>query len=231
MKIAGIQKFSLIDFPGKLSAVLFVQGCNFRCGYCHNRELVLPEYFSFTIPDEEVFQFLKNRIGKLQGVVITGGEPTIFADLIPFIKKIKSLGFSVKLDTNGSNPEILKEIIENNLVDYIAMDIKAPISKYKEITGVETDTEKILKSVELIKNSKLDYEFRTTLIKSFHSLKEILQICQMIKNSKKYVLQNFNPSDSLVSQEFKEKTGFSQKEIENLKNQLKKFCPNVAIRN
>ncbi|WP_029521796.1 anaerobic ribonucleoside-triphosphate reductase activating protein, partial [Persephonella sp. KM09-Lau-8] len=231
MKIAGIQKFSLIDFPGKLSAVLFVQGCNFRCGYCHNRELVLPEYFSSTISEEEVFQFLKNRTGKLQGVVITGGEPTIFTDLIQFIKKIKSLGFNVKLDTNGSNPEVLKEIIENNLVDYIAMDIKAPVGRYKEITGVETDTGKILSSVELIKNSGIDYEFRTTLIKNFHSLKEILQICQIIKNSKRYVLQNFNPSDSLVSQEYKEKKGFSQKEIENLKNQLKKSCPNVSIRN
>ena len=230
MKIAGIQKFSLIDFPEKLSAVLFVQGCNFRCGYCHNRELVLPEYFSSTIPEEDIFKFLQSRTGKLQGVVITGGEPTIFADLIPFIKKIKSLGFSVKLDTNGSNPEVLKEILENNLVDYIAMDIKAPIGRYKEIIGVEVDTEKIFKSVELIRNSDIDYEFRTTLIKGFHSLKDILQICQIIKGNKKYVLQNFYPSDSLILKDYREKSGFSKVELENFKDKLRKICPNIILR-
>ena len=151
MKIGGFQKLpNLLTIRGKIAAVIFTQGCNFRCPYCHNPELVLPELFENEIPFDEILDFLKFRKEKLEGVVITGGEPTLQSDLKPAIRRIKALGYSVKLDTNGTNPEILKDLIGEKLLDYIAMDIKAPFEKYGELAGVETDIEKIKQSVRII---------------------------------------------------------------------------------
>jgi len=162
MKIGGLQKFSLIDFPQKSSAIIFTQGCNFRCEYCHNPELVYYNLFKIPIPVEQIFSFLETRTKQLDAVVITGGEPTYQPDLIDFIKKIKSMKYLIKLDTNGSNPEIIKKIIDEQLIDFIAMDIKATFDKYSYVSCVPVDIEKIKTSIEIIKNSHIKFEFRTT---------------------------------------------------------------------
>lgn len=162
MKIGGLIKFTLIDFPGRVSAVVFTQGCNFRCRYCHNPELVYPHLLGEPMPEEEVLAFLQRRKGTLEGVVVSGGEPTLQPDLLEFMGKLKALGYFVKLDTNGTRPDLLREMLDKKLVDYIAMDLKAPLEKYSVITGVETNPGVLRQSMELIEHSGLPYEFRTT---------------------------------------------------------------------
>jgi len=230
MKIGGLQKFSMIDYPGKISAVVFVQGCNFRCPYCHNRELVLPEYFNGSINQDEVLEFLSGRKEKLQGVVITGGEPTIFPDLPDFLLKIKKMGFYLKLDTNGSNPYMLETIINRKLVDYIAMDVKAPVEKYSEITGSKIDKDKILSSIQLILQSGIEHEFRTTVIKEVISYIDILKICNTIKGASRYAIQNFYPAETLVNEEYRSKTGYSPSELLRIKEKIKDRFHEVIIR-
>lgn len=162
MKLGGLVKFTLIDFPGTPAAIVFTQGCNFRCRYCHNPELVYPHLFTPSMPQEEVMAFLQRRQGTLEGVVISGGEPTLQEDLVRFMADIKALGYKTKLDTNGTRPEVLKELIDKKLVDFIAMDLKAPLEKYALITGVEANSTVIRHSMDLIVKSGLDYQFRTT---------------------------------------------------------------------
>lgn len=163
MKIGGLVKFSLIDYPGHVAAVLFTQGCNFRCPYCHNPELVYPEQYGALVPQEEIKTFLSKRCGQLDGVVITGGEPTLHADLPEFIADIRSYGYKIKLDTNGSNPEMLKKLLADKLVDFVAMDIKAPMSKYSRVAGVPTDTSAIRESIATLKSCGVPHEFRITM--------------------------------------------------------------------
>ena len=162
MKIGGLVKFTLIDFPGRPAAIVFTQGCNFRCRYCHNPELVYPHLFTESVPEEEIWSFLKRRQGTLEGVVVSGGEPTLHEDLPAFMARLKELGYKTKLDTNGSRPDMIKELIEKKLVDFIAMDLKAPLEKYGVITGIETNQEILRQSMALITQSGLEYEFRTT---------------------------------------------------------------------
>lgn len=212
MIIGGFQKFTLIDYPEKIAAIVFTTGCNFRCPWCYSSELVLPEKIKNQpkINEEEIFEFLKTRQDKLDGVVICGGEPTMQADLAEFIKKIKDLGFSVKLDTNGSNPEILEALIKDKLIDYIAMDIKSPLywkdvpSKaleeaiFQRSIGVNNiDINKIKESVRVIKSSRVSYEFRTTVVPNFHTKEDIIQMAQSIAPADKYYLQNFRPEKTL----------------------------------
>ena len=226
--IGGIQKTTLLDFPGKVAAIVFTQGCNFRCGYCHNPELLElnknTEYYA-----KDFIDFLKNRIGKLDGVVITGGEPTLQKDLYDFIKEIKSLGFAVKLDTNGTNPDILEQLIKDNMLDYIAMDIKAPVEKYLRITGVKIQPDKILKSIGLIINSGIDYEFRTTVIKSQLNLEDFEQIKDLIKGAKKYYLQKFIPT-KIYNSNLKNEISYTDEELKEICNYLKEFIPVVNYR-
>ncbi|MHB1688078.1 MAG: anaerobic ribonucleoside-triphosphate reductase activating protein [Ignavibacteriaceae bacterium] len=212
MKIAAIQKLSLIDYPGKISSVIFTQGCNFRCGYCHNPHLVLSRSFSNVVLEAKVFDFLKTRTGKIEGVAITGGEPTIHVDLVDFIKKIRALGLSVKLDTNGSNPEMLKKIIDNKLIDFIAMDLKAPLNKYSAICGVNVDIKKIQKSISYIKNSEIDKQFRITVYKGFHNTEDLLNIRNLIQNN--ITLQNFKFSRNHIDNSFSKENEFSSKEMD-----------------
>lgn len=162
MKIGGLVKFTLIDFPGRPAAIVFTQGCNFRCRYCHNPELVYPHLFTEPMAEEEVWSFLERRQGTLEGVVVSGGEPTLHEDLPAFMARLKALGYATKLDTNGSRPAVLKELIEKKLVDFIAMDLKAPLEKYAAITGVEISPAVLEESMKLIRQSGLAYEFRTT---------------------------------------------------------------------
>lgn len=201
IQIGGLQKLTLIDYPGHLATTVFLSGCNFRCPWCYSSELVLPEKIKThpKISEREFFGFLKEKKGFLEGVVICGGEPTINKDLPKFIKKIKKLGFLIKLDTNGSNPEMLKFLLAEGLIDYIAMDMKAPLNspKYQEATGVKINVRKIRESIKLIKESKIDYEFRTTVVPTIHEKKDILQIAREIFPAKKYFLQNFRPEKTI----------------------------------
>lgn len=201
MKIGGINTLTLLDFPGKVAAIVFTAGCNFRCGYCHNVQFVLPEQIEkisgHFIPEEKFFHFLKTRKGLLDGVVVSGGEPTIWPDLPDFLRKIKNQGFLTKLDTNGTNPRMLEKIFKEKLVDYVAMDIKMPLNEYETLAGVKTDGETLRKSVEIIKNSAIEYEFRTTVIEEFHDVEVMKQIFEDIGHVQKFTLQNFRPEKTL----------------------------------
>lgn len=215
MIIGGLQKTSLLDFPEKIAAIVFTMGCNFRCGYCHNPELINGE-----AKIEEVFEFLKTRQGKLDGVVITGGEPCLQKDLPEFIKQVKELGFAVKLDTNGSFPEMLEKVLPD--LDYVAMDIKAPLEKYPQIVNVDVDTSKILKSIEILKNGGVDYEFRTTVVKSQLSFEDFEKIGQLIQGAPRYYLQKFVASKILDKGLENEKT-YSTEEFERIIDILKPY--------
>lgn len=229
MRIGAIQKFSMIDYPGKLSAIVFTQGCNFRCPYCHNPELVDSAKFLDPIPKETLFTFLKKRVGKLDAVSITGGEPTLHKDLPQLMKNVKKMGFLVKLDTNGSNPEMLSKIIAESAVDYLAMDIKAPLEKYSQITRSQVDTLAIQRSIQLIKKSGVDYEFRSTLVQDMLSKKEVLQMGSLLGNAKRYFLQKFVPSKTL-NRDFAEATSFSNQKMDNLQQILQNNFQEFAIR-
>lgn len=222
MKIGGVQKLSLIDYPGKTCAVLFTIGCNMRCGYCHNPELVLPERYIEGIPQEEVLAFLGTRVGKLQGVAISGGEPTVQPDLVEFMAKVKELGFAVKLDSNGTNPDILRQIFDRNLIDFIAMDIKGPLDKYQTIIARPIDVDAISESVDLIKKSGVDYEFRTTVVKSQIDWDDFDKIGQLIQGAPRYALQKFRPGKTLKPQFAREVT-YSDEEFEKLKHKMERY--------
>lgn len=189
MLIGGLQKTSLIDFPKKIAAIVFTHGCNFRCPYCHNPELVIGENRNIT--QEYVLDFLENRRGKLDGVVVSGGEPCLQKDLLDFLRILKSMNYAVKLDTNGSQYEMLKNIIENKLTDYIAMDIKAPLEKYETIVNTNFNVQNIVKSIDLIMHSGIDYEFRTTVVKNLLSPQDFDKIGFLADGSENYFLQKF----------------------------------------
>lgn len=222
MIIGGMQKLSLIDYPGKLSCIIFTRSCSFRCHYCHNPELVLPELFQGPISENFVIEFLESRKGKLDGVVITGGEPTIQNDLLEFMSKIKNMGYSVKLDSSGICPELLENAIKLKLVDYIAMDIKAPLKKYSLVAGVNIDTEKIKRSIEIIKNSGVDYEFRTTIVESQLSFDDIMEIAKLISGSKKYILQKFRSGNTLDNS-FANESTYTDDQFESIRNKVSEY--------
>ncbi len=201
MIIGGLQKTTLIDYPGKVACTVFLIGCNFRCPWCYSSELVLPEKIKKQkrISKQDFFKFLKSRKGLLDGVVICGGEPTINKDLAGFIRQIKKLGYLVKLDTNGSNPVMVKKLIDEKLVNYIAMDIKAPLEaqNYERATGIKVDLEKIKKSIGIIKKSGIDYEFRSTVVPGIHSREDIIKMAKQIGPAKAYFLQGFRAEKTL----------------------------------
>lgn len=243
MEIGGLQKLSLIDYPEKLACVVFLIGCNFRCPFCHNSSLVLSEKIKKQprISENYFFNFLKRRKKFLEGVVLSGGEPTIWNDLPNFIKKIKNLGYLVKLDTNGYNPEMLRRLIAQKLINYVAIDIKAPLeldfqinsnfqfSKYDKITGIKVDIKKIKKSIEIIKNSKIDYEFRTTIIPTLLRKEDIIQITKKISPAKRYFLQNFRPENTL-DLKFEKIKPYSQKYLSEIQKIISPFFEVCRIR-
>ncbi|RKY30548.1 MAG: anaerobic ribonucleoside-triphosphate reductase activating protein [Candidatus Omnitrophota bacterium] len=229
MKIGGLTKTSLIEYPGMISAVVFTQGCNFRCPYCHNPELVEPSLSNPKIPEDEVIDFLKRRKKYLEAVVITGGEPCLQEDLIDFIVKLKEIGYMVKLETNGSFPEVLSKIIERKLVDFISMDIKGPLDKYDIIAGVKVDISKIKESISLIMDSGIDFEFQTTVVKSMLEEKDFEKIGNLIKGAKSYVLQRFVPSKTLNPEFMKEET-YSDEKLNEIKKIMEKYVLNCRIR-
>jgi len=234
MKILGLQKQSLIEYPGRISAVVFLGGCNLRCQFCYVPHLVLPEEIEKQkeISQREFFSFLKERKNFLEAVSISGGEPTINKDLPNFIRKIKELGYLVELETNGTNPKMVKYLINKKLVDYVGMDIKQRLDnfeRYKEITGwvlTKGMFENIKKSVKILISSKVDYEFRTTIMKEFHKKDDILEICREIKGAKVYYLQNYQKNHTISGKTF---TPFDEKEIEEIVKEGQKFV-NIKYR-
>lgn len=212
MKIAGLQKSSLIDYPGKISAVVFTQGCNMNCSYCHNRRLIKKHTQDNTYNVFELLEFLKKRAGLLDGVVISGGEPTLQNDLFDFIKQVKKMGFLIKLDTNGTNPSLLKELIDDNLIDYVAMDIKAPMIKYIQVCCSSVDTEKIRESINILLHGKVEYEFRTTFAPEL-SCEDLVDISKYIKGAEQYVIQQYreiNPEDGAYTGSAKKRNLLSE---------------------
>ena len=230
MKIGGFQKFSLIDYPGKISAIIFTQGCNFRCPYCHNPELVDPKLFTSALDEDLILSFLRKRVGKLDGVVITGGEPLLQHDLIEFIKKVKEMGYLVKLDTNGSYPEKLERLLAKNLIDYIAMDVKAPLEKYHDVVRTDVCTEKIMESITMILNGNIDYEFRTTVVKDLLTEDDLICIAKLIRGAKRYVLQKFVMSKILDKSFASNVKCFSEDELNTIKEKVKKYVSECIIR-
>lgn len=194
MNISGLQKFSLLDYPGQPCAVIFTQGCNFRCSYCHNPELLAVK--KGTITPQSVLDFLTLRKNQLGAVVITGGEPTLQPDLIPFLGQIKQLDYLIKLDTNGSNPEIIKKIINAKLIDYLAMDIKSSLKNYSQTCGVKVNQVNIQKTISILKNSSINYEFRTTVVDKQLTTQDINEIGQLIHGSPNYFLQKYVSHDA-----------------------------------
>lgn len=226
--IKGIQKLSLIDYPGKVACTLFTFGCNFRCPYCHNPELVIDDGTPM-IPEEDVLAFLDKRKSFLNGVCITGGEPTLHEDLLDFIKRIKGLGYHVKLDTNGTNPKMLRRLIGENLVDYIAMDVKAPLEKYESVVRVKVDTDRIAESVEVVKAFS-DYEFRITVLPDLITRRDIVTIAEWLKGAKRFFIQQFKPSKTL-NKTFLEKRAYSTDELEEICREIKPFFSICQVRN
>ena len=199
IKIGGLQKTTLIDYPGRVAATIFLVGCNFRCPFCYSPELVLKDKIKVQpkIPEGDFFRFLQKRKGMLEGVVICGGEPTIHKELPLFLEKIKRLGYLVKLDTNGSNPKMLSSLIKKELVDYVAMDLKAPKKKYNIVAGVEVNLENIEKSIDILREGVVDYEFRTTVVPGILKKEDIIEIARWLSPAKKYYLQNFVPKETI----------------------------------
>lgn len=228
--IGGVQKTSLLDYPDKISAIVFTQGCNFRCGYCHNPGLLQVNSKKDIYSVDVFFEFLKNRVGKLDGVVITGGEATLQKDLIPFMQEVKNLGFLIKLDTNGYRPDVVQDVINQGLVDYFAMDIKAPLDKYSFVTNVDIDTDKIVKSIDLIMKSNIPYEFRTTVMKSQLSYEDFEKIGELIKGADKYYLQKFEAKTEILDETLKKEITYSNDEFSEIISILKKNIKLVELR-
>lgn len=228
MKIGGLQKLSLVDYPHHTAVAMFTIGCNMRCGYCHNPELVLPERYADAIPEEDILLFLESRVGRVEGVVISGGEPTMHADLPDFIRRIKRLGFLVKLDTNGTNPDMVGELLRTNMLDYVAMDIKASMARYQEVVARPVDTDAIIETIKRIKASGVDHEFRTTLVKSQVSPDDLNEIGELIKGSPRFALQRFRPGLTL-SPQFAYETTYSDTELAILKTSMERYVKECVV--
>lgn len=228
MVIHGLNKLTLLDYPGLTACTVFTGGCNFRCPFCHNSSLVLAPDSQPVIPEEEVLSYLKKRVGILEGVCITGGEPTVNVDLKEFIAKIKKFSYKVKLDTNGTRPDVLRDLVESGLVDYVAMDIKNSRAKYGLSTGIESyDTSKVEESVAYLLTRPVDYEFRTTVVKEFNDKKSFADIADWISGAEKYFLQAFKDSGDLIDNTL---TGYTKAEMEEFLPLLREKIEKVEIR-
>jgi pyruvate formate lyase activating enzyme len=228
MHIGGLLKFSLIDYPGKVAAVVFTAGCNYRCPFCHNPELVLPELFNPAISIDDVLAFLEKRKGQLQGVVITGGEPTIHNDLLDFLSRIKTLGYPIKLDTNGSRPDVLREIVERRLADFIAMDIKSSLENYCKATGVSADLSAVKESISIIKGSGCEYQFRTTLLKKLVSESDLLDIMKLIGDVREFRLQKGNLKGKVLDYDlFADEGDYTEEEFERIRKIYSRSAPMI----
>jgi len=239
MRISGLQKLTLIDYPGKLAATIFTPGCNFRCGFCHNPELVIDINPLQNFPTDQILGFLESRTKYLEAVCITGGEPLLQSDLLEFTEKLKKMGYLVKIDTNGTVPDLLQKLIKKRLVDYIAMDIKAPLKwgHYKRVSSM-TDKklfENILESIKILfklnRSKKISYEFRTTVVPKLLKADDIETIAKQIKGAKKYVLQQFKNSGKMINKKFKKVKPYSVEELELMCQLAKKYVKSCELAN
>lgn len=231
MLIHGLQKLTLLDYPEHLAAVFFTGSCNFRCPFCQNSRLVLRPCAEPIIPAEELFSFLKKRKGVLTGVCITGGEPTLHSDLPEFVKKIKDLGYQVKLDTNGTNPSMIKHLCQEELLDYVAMDIKTSRPNYPLVSGCPgVSMEKLQESIDFLMNGTLEYEFRTTVVKGLHTSSDFEDISQWITGAKRYFLQSYRDSEAVLQKDQLEMSAFSSKEMQEFLGILLPFIPSAQLR-
>ena len=228
--IRGIQKTSLIDYPGKIASTIFFNRCNFRCPFCHNPELALGQDKNNPINPEEIIEYLEKRKKWLDGVCLTGGEPTMHKGLEDFIKNIKKHGFLVKLDTNGTNPDLLETLIKKELVDYIAMDIKAHYDDYDNVAKVNVNKQHIKKSTEIIRNSQIDYEFRTTVAPPYFKKQDLLKICKWLDGSKHYVLQQFRNNTKMIDMTLADTQAYTPEKLEEFKEIASKYFKTCEIR-
>lgn len=231
MLIGGFIKTSLVDYPSKVACTIFTVGCNFRCPFCQNPELVLEDLIiqQPKIPETEIFDFLKDRQGLIEGVCISGGEPTIHPDLIDFVKKIKELGYFVKLDTNGSKVDVLINLVKNKLIDYVAMDIKAPLARYSFVTNSKPLIINVKKSIEFLKTSEIDYEFRTTLTPKFLNKDDILNIVELIRPAPRYFLQRFR-NVKILDPQLSEQKLWTEDEMQDLLQEIKPYFQQCELR-
>ena len=230
MRIEGLQKTTLLDFPGKVACTIFTEGCNFRCPFCHNSSLVICDKKGEdpTYSEEEILKFLKKRQGILDGVCITGGEPMMQSDLEEFIEKIKKLGYLVKLDTNGSEPMRLKKLIDDGLIDYVAMDVKNCKEEYARTIGVKNyPIDRIEESISILLEDRIPYEFRTTVVKEFHTAENMIRLAQWIKGAKNYYMQQFVDSEDVM---VKGLHSCDPEEIFQWKKKLEQYIDNVEVR-
>lgn len=228
MTIAGFQKLTLLDFPGKTACTVFTAGCNLRCPFCHNADLVLSPSSLQKFSEDDIFSYLSKRKGLIDGICITGGEPMLMKDLPSFCEKIKNIGVSVKIDTNGSFPSLLKYIVRNGLCDYVAMDIKNTLTKYSQTVGItDLDVTPFAESIEFLKSSEIPHEFRTTVCKPFHTESDIVEIGKMLGDNERYFLQSFVDSGRLIGDCV---SGFLPSEMKDMLSKLKEFVPNADIR-
>lgn len=228
MRINGLQKMTLLDYPEKVACTVFLGGCNFRCPFCHNGNLVLHPEREPEIPKEELFSFLEKRAGLLDGVCVTGGEPTLHAELPEFLSRIKALGYEVKLDTNGYRPEVLKRVVMDGLVDYVAMDIKNAPKRYAETAGWPgLDLMKINESVEYLRSGAVPYEFRTTVMRELHTKAEFAAIGRWLAGAKRYYLQTYKESESVIQPGFH---AYAAEQLIRIRDDLREVIGTVEIR-
>ncbi len=228
MRIAGIQKLTLLDYPGKVACAVFLSGCNLRCPYCHNPDLVLPERMDGQeIAAAKALAFLEQRRGKLDGVCVTGGEPTLQPELPELLEKLRSLGFAVKLDTNGTNPGMLKTLLHNGVLDYVAMDVKNSPERYRETCGGADVLPRVQESAGLLLKGTTEYEFRTTVCKPLHTERDMAEIGRWLMGAKRYFLQAFVDSGDLVSGGLQAHT---RKELTRLRQAVLPYIPNTQLR-
>ena len=228
MRIHGFNKTTLLDYPEHVAATVFTGGCNFRCPFCHNASLVLQPEECPVIPEEEVLGHLRKRRGILEGVCITGGEPTLQKDLKEFICKVKDMGFLVKLDTNGYRPEVLRQLLSEGLLDYVAMDVKAALPNYTKVTGCpQLDLSRIEESIAILKNSRISYEFRTTVVKGLHTVEEFEEIGRMLKGCRAYYLQAYRDNENVISQGY---AAYPAQIMRDMKEMARKYIDKVELR-
>lgn len=230
MNIGGFQKLTLLDYPGLMACIVFTPGCNFRCPFCHNSGLVLPEQLISPVPETEVLDYLKIRRGLLEGVVITGGEPLLHGELGDFIKQVRDLGYKIKLDTNGSFPDRLHKLLKAGLIDYVAMDIKQAPKRYETAAGVPSDrvVPLIDQSLAFLRCSGIPFELRTTIVKGIHTPQDVVDIARWIAGPQPYYLQSYMDSGHVISPEGL--SAFSPKELSEMLEQVRAYCPNASVK-
>lgn len=227
MQIHGYNKTTLLDYPGIVAATVFTGSCNFRCPFCQNADLVLDSASQPLISEEEIFAHLIKRKGVTKGVCITGGEPTLQKDLETFIGKLKDMGLLVKLDTNGYRPEVLKDLVNKGMIDYVAMDIKSSLDNYGKVAGIEVDTDKIRESVSFLIEKEIPCEFRTTVVKGLHDKEDFIEIAGLIKGAKKYYLQGYVDSKRVICPGY---SAYSRQEMEEFAELFEGYVDTVEIR-